>query len=139
MHSRKLYALLITLVSCSCSAMLKQCGSDYIYTQGSQAHHIKRYDVHPFLRNMTQEQLRRYTDMGNRFKVVRLSDESYMVRPQGELKGGGPGTALAAYFGIQAVVLAASVACPFIAPVIIPAGQLIAGVTAASLAFTPTP
>jgi len=86
----KILLSLLALVSCSCAAMLEQQGQDYVFRDNQESHLVKRYDVHPFLRNLTPGQLRKYYEVGNRIKAIKLSNGDYIARPIGELNGGGP-------------------------------------------------
>lgn len=122
--------------------MLRQHGTDYIYTEYQQEHLVKRYDVHPFLRNLKPDQLRKYSDAGNRLKAIKLNDGSYIVRPHGELKGGGPGLAWVAYVSINIASAAGAAAlgwCPPAAAAVAVGGHIVATAAAVSLSITPTP
>ena len=69
--------------------MLKQHQGQYTLVEGKEHHSINRYDVHPYLRGLTSEQLHKFQQVGNRVRATRLNNGDIVVRPGGELKGGG--------------------------------------------------
>jgi hypothetical protein len=75
-------------------------------TQGTHA--IQRYDVSPFLKSLKPEQLRKYCNVGNRIKAIKLSNGDYRLEEDGTIKGGGPWLATAiAVVGFPTVGVAA--------------------------------
>lgn len=99
----KLLLSLVSLVSMGCYAMQTQF---FVHDQCGE-HAVKRHDVSPFLRSLSQEQLKKYGKVGNKVRAIKLSNGDYRVQEQGELKGGGPGWAcVVAIVGYTAVGLA---------------------------------
>jgi hypothetical protein len=52
-------------------------------------HEVRRHDVSPFLRSLSQEQLQKYSDVGNRIKAIKFSNGDYRIQEEGTIKGGG--------------------------------------------------
>ena len=109
MSGTKLFISSIMLVGLPCMAMLRQEGLQFRLRVGDQEHVVKSYDVHPFLRNMSSAQLEKFQQVGNRIKAVQLDNKDYVVRPGGELMGGGPIwatiTAMAGYTAVGVAAL----------------------------------
>jgi hypothetical protein len=81
----------VLLASMGCSAMQQEF---YVHDQVG-THKVHRYDISPFLRSLTSAQLKKYRDVGNKVRVIKLSNGDYRVQEHGELKGSGPWLATA--------------------------------------------
>lgn len=100
----KLLLSLVSLVSMGCCAMQTQF---FVHDQEG-AHTVKRHDVSPFLRSLSQEQLKKYSEVGNKVRAIKLSNGDYRVQEDGRIKGGGPWLAtLVAVVGYPVVAVSA--------------------------------
>lgn len=142
MSGTKLFMSVLMLIGLPCMAMLRQQDGHFILTKCDTEHVLNTYDVHPFLRNLSESQLEKFQQVGNRIRAIQLDNGDYVVRPHGELKGGGPGLAWVAYVSINIASAAAAAAtawCPPLAASIVIGGHIAATATAIALVATPTP
>lgn len=149
MKTSALLCSLALLISYGCQAM-EQIPAQFFVKEGDQLHTVKRHDVSPFLRNLSPQQLTKFSAMGNRIKAVKLSNGDFRLEERGELLGGGPGWAcIVAMAGYTAVGIAALGTLIVTAPsgpgCVAAAAAVAAGGTAAVtkavivVAATPTP
>ena len=107
--SNKLFLSVLALISINASAMqVIRDRTAFRVVDGDVEHGVKNYDICKPLRELSEENLQRFEELGGRYKAIKLSNGDYMVREQGELKGGGPGlSALIAIVGYPVVGVAA--------------------------------
>jgi len=107
--SNKLFLSVLALISINASAMqVIRDRTAFRVVDGDVEHGVKNYDVCKPLRGLSEENLQRFEKLGGRYKAIKLSNGDYIVREQGELKGGGPGlSALIAIVGYPVVGVAA--------------------------------
>ena len=109
---------------------------------GQQERQVNNYDVHPFLRKLTPEQVQKFEEVGGRIRASRMNNGDYNLTPQGGLNGGGPGLAWITYVAINAASAAGAAAtawCPPLATGIAIGGHIAATAAAIALSTTPTP
>lgn len=89
---------------------VRRSDTGFTVLDGREEHQIKYYDVHPFLRNLSQEKLEQYEAVGNRYRAIKLRNGQgydYAVQPEGGLKGGGP---ILGFFAVAGTLVAGGVA-----------------------------
>ena len=142
MKTSALSCSLALLISYGCQAM-EQIPAQFFVKEGDQLHTVKRHDVSPFLRNLSPQQLSKFSAMGNRIKAIKLSNGDFRLEERGELLGGGPGFGAFLYVVINTASAAAAAAvapiCPPLTPIIAVGGHIVATAAAIAATGTPTP
>lgn len=108
MKGTQLLLSLAVFLGLPCFGMVIKTDHGFFVNDHNVIHKVKPYDVDPFLRRLSDTQLHKFTDMGNRIKAIQLHNGDYMLRAKGDLNGGGPWlAAITAAVGYPVVGLAA--------------------------------
>jgi hypothetical protein len=112
-YINKLCLCIVTLVSFSSLGMIRQVIRDehgFRVFDGQQECMVKPYFVDSLLKRMNHEQVQRFIELGNRIRVIRLSDGEYRLQAMVPVKGGGPILACLFYSGTKAVCYGSAIA-----------------------------
>ena len=97
-YSNKLFVSLIALLSINASGMqILRDRTAFRVLDGNTERLIQSYNTSKFLRGLSEEQLKKFENVGNRYKAIKLSNGEYEIAEEGGLKGGGPVSAGIAY------------------------------------------
>ena len=83
--------LSLAMLSSACFGMqVMRNGAEFKVLDGDSTHPVQNCFKSKFLRGLTEVQLAKFEQAGNRFKAIKMSNKEYGVQEEGGLKGGGP-------------------------------------------------